>query len=74
MLTGTPSTTPKGWAEIFCQKRAHPKKKRSWIYLVLLCGGLEDRPIGLGAWPYPDGVDYVVLEDPDGNLFCVVQE
>jgi len=25
------------------------------------------------AWRYPPDADYVVLEDPDGNLFCVVQ-
>jgi catechol 2,3-dioxygenase-like lactoylglutathione lyase family enzyme len=37
------------------------------------------RLLGLGArrvedWPYPEDekVDYVVLEDPDGNRFCVV--
>src|SRR5262249_32049909 len=36
-------------------------------------GGL----VGLGARRYPwrcrPGADFVVLEDPDGNLFCVVQ-
>lgn len=36
-----------------------------------------ERLIGLGAtrvedWPYPEGADFVVLEDPAGNLFCVV--
>jgi len=36
-----------------------------------------ERLIGLGArrvedWPYPDDADFVVLEDPGGNLFCVV--
>lgn len=35
------------------------------------------RLIALGArrvedWPYPEGADFVVLEDPAGNLFCVV--
>lgn len=25
------------------------------------------------AWRYPRDDDLVVLEDPDGNLFCVVQ-
>jgi catechol 2,3-dioxygenase-like lactoylglutathione lyase family enzyme len=33
--------------------------------------------VGLGAkrypWRYSPGDDFVVLEDPDGNLFCVVQ-
>jgi catechol 2,3-dioxygenase-like lactoylglutathione lyase family enzyme len=36
-----------------------------------------ERLIGLGAqgvsWRYPDGADYIVLADPDGNRFCVVQ-
>ncbi|MBR4461702.1 MAG: hypothetical protein IKS51_03895 [Erysipelotrichaceae bacterium] len=35
------------------------------------------RLIALGAkkkiWTYEEGADYVVLEDPDGNPFCVVQ-
>lgn len=33
--------------------------------------------LGLGAgsveWEYEEDADYVVLSDPDGNLFCVVQ-
>ena len=36
-----------------------------------------ERLIRLGAtrypWRYRPGADFVVLEDPDGNLFCVVQ-
>jgi hypothetical protein len=24
-------------------------------------------------WRYPKDADYVVLEDPEGNLFCIVQ-
>ena len=35
------------------------------------------RLLALGAtlkkWNYPDDADYVVLQDPDGNPFCVVQ-
>src|SRR5215831_19965018 len=35
-----------------------------------------ERLIALGArrveWVYPDGADFVVLADPDGNLFCVI--
>ena len=34
------------------------------------------RLISLGAtkvdWTYPEDADFVVLADPDGNLFCVV--
>ena len=36
-----------------------------------------DRLVSLGAtrvedWPYPDDADFVVLRDPDGNEFCVI--
>jgi catechol 2,3-dioxygenase-like lactoylglutathione lyase family enzyme len=35
-----------------------------------------ERLISLGAhrvdWDYPDDADFVVLSDPDGNLFCVI--
>lgn len=34
------------------------------------------RLLTLGAtrvdWAYPDGADFIVLADPEGNLFCVV--
>ena len=37
-----------------------------------------DRLIDLGAqrleWRYPAVADYVVLADPDGNKFCVVEK
>jgi catechol 2,3-dioxygenase-like lactoylglutathione lyase family enzyme len=37
-----------------------------------------DRLLGIGAmrvaWRYPDNADYIVLQDPDGNRFCVVQK
>jgi hypothetical protein len=36
-----------------------------------------ERLVALGArrypWRYNPEADFVVLEDPDGNLFCVVQ-
>jgi catechol 2,3-dioxygenase-like lactoylglutathione lyase family enzyme len=35
-----------------------------------------DRMLALGAtkpdWVYPEGADFVVLADPDGNLFCII--
>lgn len=35
-----------------------------------------ERLVSLGArrvdWEYPDGADFIVLADPDGNLFCVI--
>lgn len=37
-----------------------------------------ERLLALGArrvaWRYPEGADYVVLADPDGNTFCVVRK
>jgi hypothetical protein len=36
-----------------------------------------ERLVRLGAtrvtdWPYPEDADFVVLHDPDGNEFCVI--
>jgi catechol 2,3-dioxygenase-like lactoylglutathione lyase family enzyme len=35
-----------------------------------------ERLVSLGAkraeWEYPDDADFVVLTDPEGNLFCVI--
>jgi catechol 2,3-dioxygenase-like lactoylglutathione lyase family enzyme len=40
--------------------------------------GEVERLVGLGAqrvdWRYPEGADYIVLADPDGNRFCVVRK
>jgi catechol 2,3-dioxygenase-like lactoylglutathione lyase family enzyme len=54
--------------------------KRSWLHLDLYTtkqGSEVERLVELGArrypWRYPAGADYVVLENPDGNLFCVVE-
>jgi catechol 2,3-dioxygenase-like lactoylglutathione lyase family enzyme len=53
--------------------------KRGWLHLDLYTTRQDEeveRLMALGArrypWRYPAGADYVVLEDPDGNLFCVV--
>lgn len=55
--------------------------KRSWLHLDLYAQDQQmevERLLALGArrypWRYPPDADYVVLEDPDGNLFCVVQD
>ena len=54
--------------------------KRSWLHLDLYTNKQNDeveRLVQLGArryrWRYQPHADYVVLEDPDRNLFCVVQ-
>ncbi|MGW0712426.1 VOC family protein [Streptomyces sp. NPDC002643] len=37
-----------------------------------------ERLLGLGAvrveWEYPDDADFVVLADPEGNVFCVIDK
>ncbi len=55
--------------------------KRSRLHLDLYTEDQErevERLVALGAtrypWRYRPGQDFVVLEDPDGNLFCVVQK
>jgi catechol 2,3-dioxygenase-like lactoylglutathione lyase family enzyme len=54
--------------------------KRGWLHLDLYTRNQKDeveRLVGLGAkrypWRYRPDADFIVLEDPDGNLFCVVQ-
>lgn len=57
-----------------------PSKEPARVHLDLYTseqGRHIERLIGLGAlrvdeWPYPEGADFVVLRDPDGNEFCVI--
>lgn len=60
------------------EPRAH---KRSHLHLDLYTENRDaevERLISLGAtrypWRYRPGADFIVLEDPDGNLFCVIQK
>lgn len=63
------------------QARDRRPGRRNWVHLDLYTNDQlaeVERLITLGArrypWRYPARADYVVLEDPDGNLFCVVQK
>ena len=63
------------------QARDRYPRGRSWIHLDLYTSNRDDeveRLVSLGAkrypWRYRPGADFVVLEDPDGNLFCVVEK
>ena len=54
--------------------------KRARLHLDLYTDDRDsevERLVRAGAtrypWRYEQGDDFVVLEDPDGNLFCVVQ-
>jgi len=62
------------------QARERPRSRRNWMHLDLYrddAQGEVERLLALGArrypWRYRPGADFVVLSDPDGNLFCVVQ-
>ncbi len=63
------------------QARDERRKARGWIHLDLYAPDQPaevERLLALGAtrypWRYPAQADYVVLEDPDGNLFCVIRK
>lgn len=64
--------------QLSLSKASSPKPKRHHMDLFTDDQAAEvERLIALGAtrkeWRYPSGADYVVLNDPDGNPFCVVQ-
>jgi catechol 2,3-dioxygenase-like lactoylglutathione lyase family enzyme len=63
------------------QTRDRRPRSRSWIHLDLYTADQQaevERLVTLGArrypWKYGAGADFVVLEDPGGVLFCVVQK
>jgi hypothetical protein len=62
-------------------QRDHKKATRDWKHFDLYTddqNGEVERLLKIGAkkypWRYPKDADYVVLEDPEGNLFCIVQK
>jgi hypothetical protein len=73
---------PKGHGpNLSLQARNRRSERRSWLHLDLYTIARDqevERLLQLGArrypWRYKPQDDFVVLEDPDGNLFCVVQK
>jgi catechol 2,3-dioxygenase-like lactoylglutathione lyase family enzyme len=68
------------WSNLSLQLTEEPKRGRNRLHLDLYTADREGeaaRLEGLGAtrvpWEYPPDPDFVVLADPDGNEFCVVQ-
>jgi catechol 2,3-dioxygenase-like lactoylglutathione lyase family enzyme len=70
-------------ARIALQRSETPLQDRPRLHLDLHVGNAEEqeaeaaRLVALGAervdWPdYPEDPDFVVLADPDGNRFCIV--
>jgi len=59
-----------------------PAQERPRVHLDLIVDGADEqsaeieRLLGIGAtrarWTYPADPDFVVLADPEGNRFCVV--
>ena len=68
------------WSNVSLQLSDEPKHGRNRLHLDLYA---DDQPAevtrleALGArripWEYAPDADYVVLADPDGNEFCVIQ-
>jgi catechol 2,3-dioxygenase-like lactoylglutathione lyase family enzyme len=62
------------------QLAAAPPKEPVRVHLDLYTSEQArhvERLVELGAtrvadWPYPEDADFVVLRDPDGNEFCVI--
>ena len=62
------------------QKAESPPKEPVRLHLDLYTDEQDrhvSRLVGLGAtrvddWPYPNDADFIVLRDPDGNEFCVI--
>jgi catechol 2,3-dioxygenase-like lactoylglutathione lyase family enzyme len=64
--------------------RVQPSEKltgRNWLHFDLYTNDREgevERLLKIGATPHPQTYepddDFIVLEDPDGNLFCVVKK
>jgi catechol 2,3-dioxygenase-like lactoylglutathione lyase family enzyme len=61
-------------------RTSKPATSRSRLHLDLYTDNQDaevKRLVEIGAtrypWRYRPGADFVVLQDPDGNLFCVVQ-
>ncbi len=68
------------WSNVSLQLTEEPKTGRNRLHLDLYSPDQKvevARLEGLGAtrvpWEYPPDADFVVMTDPDGNEFCVVQ-
>ena len=67
------------WSNVSLQLSDEPKLGRNRLHLDLYADDQEAevaRLEGLGAtrlpWEYPPDADFIVMADPDGNEFCVI--
>ena len=71
----------RSWSNLSLQRTSEPKRGLNRLHLDLYSSDREAevaRLEGLGAtrvvpWPYEDDHDHIVMADPDGNEFCVIQ-
>jgi len=69
------------WSNVSLQLARRPKREPNRVHLDLYADDQAaevERLEQIGAtrivpWPYKEDADYVVMADPDGNEFCVVQ-
>ena len=68
------------WSNVSIQRSNEPKSGRNRVHLDLYTAdrdGEVARLERLGAtrvqWEYEEGHDHIVMADPDGNEFCVIQ-
>lgn len=69
------------WSNLSLQLTDVAKSQPNRLHLDLYAENQSaevERLLGLGAgrpaWPYPEHADFVVLTDPDGNEFCVIDK
>lgn len=67
------------WVNVGIQKVPEPRQGKNRLHLDLYTedqAGEVERLLGLGAKRFPrqpePNEDFIVLEDPEGNLFCVI--
>ncbi len=68
------------WSNVSLQRTYEPKRGLNRLHLDLYADNREAevaRLEGFGStrvpWEYEEGHDHIVMADPDGNEFCVVQ-
>ena len=69
------------WVNVSISQVPEPRVGKNRLHLDLYTDDQEgeiERLLGLGAIRHPrepePGEDFVVLEDPEGNLFCVIDK